>query len=243
MSLVHTNKNIWSVLANSKNVLEIRKTEWLIFWGAGGYKPTADTLAYYTASDNWVFKDIVGNRSVSYWGWANFDANSKSVSIPRGWYMHFINGTPTNWGTVSFWIRIDWDFNFILFSSDYDGNWYMFQVQDSWVSFDNLQWFNWTIGLSQRLQKNRWYNLVLTQDWSTTKLYIDWVYRGAVSANIIYYSFHNFWQYYAYRSYQFDWLASDIIFERYAWGDQKVRDVYNSQKPVYVKKMGGGYTW
>ena len=48
MSLVHTNKIIWSVLANSKNVLEISKTEWLIFGGAGGksYTPNPYTFVY-----------------------------------------------------------------------------------------------------------------------------------------------------------------------------------------------------
>ena len=227
-----------------------------------GWTPWANTLAYYPLKEDVL--DYSGNNRnwTNYWvtfsNWLWVFNGSSYVSL---WTWSWTN-IQTNM-TISAWFKWNWSWskdNMVVAKSQYYAPWtwysnYAFYVisiheEDRYLMawFYNQSDFNahplnfrttwwWSPTLWPVTQSNKWYHIVITNDWTTKKAYINWT-LVATETNTSTSSTQSvetrIWSAvrYNYDSY-FNWNISAVIFEDKTWSAQEVADYYNQTKSNY----------
>ena len=223
------------------------------------WQPWANTLAYYpleidTKDYSWNGRDGTNNW-VTFSNWLWVFNGSSYVSL---WTWSWTN-IQTNM-TISVWFKWNWSWskdNGIITKSQY----YM-QNQNRWyyaitiheehrylcwwyynwsdynihpMNYRNTGWWSpttWPVA-----QANKWYNVVITNDGTTKKAYVDGVLYATENissttstvsvdtriGSFVMYNYDSF----------FNWNISAVIFEDKTWTAQEISDYYNQTKWNY----------
>jgi len=214
------------------------------------YTPTSDTLAYYPL--NWNLKDYSWNWHNGTWstGTAKYNTLSSWLKVAEfSWWVSRVtttfSGTPK---TVSLWV-----YKSTSLSDPFVNTW-------KWIAWQNIEdnWTWWLFRLinssarpnkviyqngnydSYRVEKtesyyDKWINLVITNSWSTSLFYVNWVYVGSVSNNIS--TWGSLWigttPYDTSANNTLYWYVSDLILENIVWNSTKITNYYNQTKSNY----------
>lgn len=223
------------------------------------WQPWANTIAYYPletdandyswnnrhGTNNWVtFSDGVwvfnGSSYVSLWtwSWTNIQTNMTiNVWFKWNWGWSYDNAVI---GKLQYYMpnQSHWYYGITI----HEGDWYLCWWYYNWsdynyhpMNYRNTGWWSpttWPVA-----QANKWYNVVITNDGTTKKAYIDWVLYATETANstntttsidtrigsFVRYNYDSF----------FNWNISAVIFEDKTWTDQEISDHYNQTKWNY----------
>lgn len=247
-------KKITKLMLNGEEY-EIR--EYQAWW-----QPGANTIAYYPLSsdtndyswnnrnwtNNWVtFSDGVwvfdGSSYVELWSgsWTDIQSNM-TISAWFKW----------NWNSTSWWD------NFVIWKQEagmlyFDYWYYAICIKTNDNNTINAWFYNGSDfnthplnfrtsgGGSPTLwpvaQANVWYHLVLTNDWTTKKAYINWqlaATESAISVTSTKTISLRIWSATYYNSHtEFNWNISQVILEDKTWTATEVEDYYNQTKWNY----------
>ena len=233
-----------------------------IYIGEYGWKPWANTIAYYpletdTNDYSWNNRNWTNNW-VTFSDWLWVFNGSSYISLGTGSWTNI----QTNM-TISVWFRWNWSWskdNMVVAKSQYYAPWtwysnYAFYAisiheEDRYLMawFYNQSDFNahplnfrttwwWSPTLWPVSQSNKWYHVVITNDWTTKKAYIDWT-LVATETNTSTSSTQSVDTRigsavrYNYDSY-FNWNISKVIFEDKTWSADEVSEYYNNTKSNY----------
>lgn len=225
----------------------------------GGWQPWANTLAYYpletdtndyswngrNGTNNWVtFSNWLwvfnGSSYVSLWtwSWTNIQTNM-TISVWFKW-----NGSWSKDNTIisksQYYMPSysSWYYAITIHETDKYLGWGYYSWSDynmHPMNFRSTGWWSptiWPVVLA-----NRWYHVVITNDWTTKKAYIDGVLyateniSSTTSTASIDTRIGSFVKY-NYDSY-FNWNISNVILENKTRTDQEVADYYNQTKDIY----------
>ena len=225
----------------------------------GWWQPWANTIAYYpletdTNDYSWNGRDGTNNW-VTFSNWLWVFNGSSYVSL---WTWSWTN-IQTNM-TISVWFKWNWSWskdNIIIAKAKYympnHSSWYyiitIHEVDNylcwwyySWsdynihpMNFRDTSW--WSPTIWPTTQANKWYNVVITNDGTTKKAYVDGVLYATenISSTTSTVSIDTrIWsaEKYNYDSY-FNWNISAVIFEDKIRTAQEVLDYYNATKDNY----------
>lgn len=219
-------------------------------WTDTPYTPTSDTLAYYPL--NWNLKDYSWNWHNGTWstGTAKYNTLSNWLKVAEfSWWVSRItttfSGTPK---TVSLWVNKSTSLNdpfvntwkWIAWQNIADNwTWWLFRLINSSARPNKVIYQNGNFD-SYRVEKtesyyDKWINLVITNNWSTSLFYVNWVYVGSVSNNIS--AWGSLWigttPYDTSSNYTLYWYVSDVILESVVWDSTKITNYYNQTKANY----------
>ena len=208
-----------------------------------GWQPWANTLCYYPFDTDYSDQSWNGYNLTNRWAttiWTKWgvdcavfikDSNSwlYTTSVP-------FNTISTSM-TFNFWMYVD-QFNtgennvFWIWNANAGGCiilWYL-QPINIWH-----RWYN-DIATSTTSTLSTWQNMVVTQDSSWTKIYLDWnqigssSYYATLSGNQF-----NVWYFNGSSALnrKYIWWMSNLILESKTWTAQEVADYYNQTKSLY----------
>lgn len=234
----------FSAFALDQNNTIIDVQSWNIktdFW----WKPWTDTIAYYPFDSinqnndtswngknltiSWITYGTYAGVDCWYvqWLWYNDTLTSALSEITMNcWFnmqtksQHYCLLMGLKWGTLN----TDTDYFFYMWDFDWrPTNWFWLQANlwpdTSGNLFGLWNWVPWSTWT--------WYNGCITRDWSTVKIYLNWVLQNSGS-----------YTYQAIRKYLMIWwkandtkvYMSRIIFEKKWWDWQKILDYFNKTK-------------
>ena len=230
-----------------------------IYIGEYGWKPWANTLAYYpletdTKDYSWNGRDGTNNW-VTFSNWLWVFNGSSYVSL---WTWSWTN-IQTNM-TISVWFKWNWNWskdNAVLGKSEYyatstsncyyaitihEGERYLSWWYYCWSDY-NLHPMNfrntggWSPTIWPVAQANKWYNVVITNDGNTKKAYVDGVLYAtenvlSTTSTVSIDTRIGSFVRYNYDSF-FNWNISAVIFEDKARTAEQVANYYNQTKWNY----------
>ena len=209
-----------------------------------GWKPWANTLAYYPLTDD--FNDHKGSGTAAnltnswgsittvwwikcaYYNWSSYSVNTSLPSL-------------SNTRTISCWWRpastsgVMWIVVTWYTWSSYHIWWLQ---QSSWVIWGS-EWAttNQSVNSWFSVSINTWYNLVTTiENWTTAKIYVNWELKNTISRSnpIVTASWLAIWaKSWSTFSEKATWYVRDAIIEGVAWSTTNVSDYYNLTKWNY----------
>lgn len=224
-----------------------------------GWEPWENTLAYYpletdTKDYSWNSRDWTNNWvTFSDWVWV-FNGSSYVSLGTDSW----TNIQPNM--TINVWFKWNWSWskdNAVITKSQYyapstSACYYSITIHEedrylcwwyyNWsdynmhpLNFRTTSW--WSPTLWPVSQSNKWYNVVITNDWTTKKTYIDWALvatETSISTSTTQSIDTRIWSAvrYNYDSY-FNWNISAVIFEDKTRSAQEISDYYNLTKSNY----------
>ena len=214
-----------------------------------GWKPWVNTVAYFPLNtdllDHWpnqysmtnywsvtINTEQVVGKWVAYFNWSSMLISSSSNWLP----------TWTNPKTLSCWVKNWWSvtsgiycwFGYVMTSHN---NQSFLIWQNSWKIHFSTWW--WWYDFLSNVTPTIWqrYNLIVSYNWSTYTLYINWTANisGSLSANTSS-TYICIWANSDTRSWY--WLPekayiSEVIIENVAWSSQDIVDYYNKTKSKY----------
>ena len=212
----------------------------IYMWREAGWQPGANTVAYYKfdnnlndSSGNW-FNLSMGSGSMTYWTtswWATY------------WTFTWSNWTNTLTTTGSHWTTYTLSC-WLNTLSNYWWNYQNIMVELFYTNDIDIRLMNWRSKIScydtnltgSSISLNTWYNAVVTRNWSTLQLYINWVYQNSWTWNtsasfplrITLWSKDAPWANWAWQ-----WQRSEVIIEDKVRTAQEISDYYNLTKTDY----------
>jgi hypothetical protein len=219
---------------------------WATWWG-GWWQPWANTIAYYPFTSD--FSDASGNNrnltqrswtsTITTSGWVScvyvngskLTYNDNNTILPwtartANMRVKFVNQrNEWLWGIGTWWISY-WD---------YDAWGMKFQFQTSWLmisQWDGDHFVTW-------ISTNTWTNLVLTQEWASEKVYVNWTLASSFTVQSSWsgYSSPKCIAFGCKWAYPYDWNAntyfSECIFENKVRTADEILAYYNQTKSNY----------
>jgi hypothetical protein len=224
-----------------------------------GRNPWENTMAYYpletdTNDYSWNNRNWTNNW-VTFSNWVWVFNGSSYVSL---WTWSWTN-IQTNM-TISAWFKWDWSWsedNMIIAKLQNRAQWTNYTFYAITIHYEERRlaaWFynqsdfnvhplcfrtawGWSPTLWPVAQSNKWYHVVITNDWTTKKAYIDWT-LVATETNTSTSSTQSVDTRigsavrYNHDSY-FNWNISAVIFEDKTWSAQEVENYFNKTKSNY----------
>lgn len=222
-------------------------------WPDSGWKPWANTIAYYPLTTSTTTSDMSGNNrnltqvdNSTFWTylWVN------CVYVywnTQSWFHCLYNRNVNNqtlWNkfTVSFWgSRLNQNNNSIMCWMWWiNGSWNWYNIYWNSSTVENEVLNNWSINkitYSKTISVWEWYLYTAVYDNWNSKLYVDWVLWA--SWNYTVWTINVIWVWITFGtqttgySYQWNWYLSNYILENKARTAADVVNYYNSTKWNY----------
>ena len=204
-----------------------------VYGGEWKWKPWSNTLLYLPLNQN--ANDETGNYTITNSNvtfsdnYAVFNGSSAKLvstsNIALTWNPSFtfsmwIYHTRTNTDVIfGIWPRSAWKVVWIFLDSSKINIW---------------KYNSWDISTTATVATNTWINLIMTSDWTTTKIYSNWIL--IYNSNITYdiwswilmvwansFDNSNYWW----------WRISKFILENKTWSENEITKYYNSTKANY----------
>lgn len=219
------------------------------------WKPWENTLAYYpleidTKDYSWNSRDGTNSNVTFSNGIATFNGINSQVTISDASWQR-----PTSNFTILAWFRCAGANNYndsqeIVWkhqnrAASYSNFFYAISV---WADKKAVWWFAngsswsfypWTSNYS--IEYNTWYLWVITNDWTTKTLYINWEQQvqstgistttSTSSIPLIIWAAEYSWG--SAHHINFNWNISKVILENKTWTAQEISDYYNQTKSNY----------
>lgn len=184
------------------------------------------------------------NSTDSSWNGNNWTATNVSWVDGKFWQCASFNGSngyilANNWltsgnFTASAWIKINqvpaW-VSYVLITNGSWNNMQILTIRNDWGVAKLSQWYwigysnqlNWSITLNTWV----WYNIISLREWSTWRLYVNWVLDNSwtVTTNT-YTDQFSIWAQKVYNQGQFNWLIDEVIIENRAWTATEIQKYY-----------------
>ena len=209
-----------------------------------GWEPNANTVAYYPLTSD--FSDASWNSRNLTNSWATITTQWWRAC----WYWNGSSYAEYSWywltntaRTINVWCYCTQASNtqWVVHISTYSviaPSWSL------WVKFNlwntNVWPWDWTNASAESVTANVtawWHNIIVTQSWNTTKLYIDWSLIWTISNYPSEANTPNWWslwsKYYSAHSEKLTWYLSAVILENKVRTAQEISDYYNLTKSTY----------
>lgn len=210
-----------------------------------GWTPWVNTVAYYPLDSNTQLSDLSGNnRDLTSFGstitfWIQNWVDCAYFNDSKANYTE-ANMLPSTWRTVSFWINYS-NFNANTWNGgiwawgtsygDYDAWWIKWWCGGAVFIGDGSSNSNLTLQASQR------YHILLTQAWTSFKIYLNWTLQTDRTAITWSWSDWNalaLWCKWAFpRDWAWQYYYSNVIFEDKVRTAQEISDYFNQTKWDY----------
>ena len=208
-----------------------------------GWQPWANTVAYYTLDTD--FNDYSWNNRSLTNSWATITTVSwvncayydgSSYSQLDGYSLDNSHRTINLWVKCTWW-GYQWLVHIAPYSWDSGGS--------LWIKFNNWNtnvWpWDWANASAESVTANvsawNWHNIVVTQETSTTKLYVDWSLIWTISDYPSQSQVPWWWalwsKYFSLHSEKLTWYLSKVILENKVRTAQEISDYYNQTKWDY----------
>ena len=176
----------------TENEMDQLYQQWLRKYWPTAQLPTFTTslspTAFYPL--NWDANDYVGSNNGTWnwtewyspvwgWEWATFDWSTDYISHWNTWiptwnssftYNIWVNTDTITWYHSPFWVSSTTAWKWVLISTDWGNNdWTLLAWIWYWTQFNSV----WAISVWE------WSMLTLTHNWTTCKLYINWVFDSS----------------------------------------------------------------
>lgn len=162
-----------------------------------------------SATWNWSSSRITFTRT---WAWSN---NTYAVWFKRNWNWTWENQLAMFWWTS--WTK-----------------WTAIRCQTTTLQYLNSNYSAWqTI---QTISNWIWYHLVITQDWSWSKAYINWslIVSNSDTSTLWWTQLSAFLSNWNAAQDYFNWVIDEVIIEARTWTAEEVKKQYTAQRWLYI---------
>ena len=219
-----------------------------------GWKPNANTIAYYPLTSTSTVNDLSWNSNnltnswATFWEYHGIDCSRLYWNFSDSWPIAYMYGNITwlptwaNARTYSFWCYNENSWNTTYVET------YLFQWQAStnkmvlcassnefvWYYWISQYWSSWKMWDTPIIRWQR-ANHIITYDWSKFEWYVNWTSRWTWTYTIntwsnklsIWWASENWW------FNAFNWCFSEFIVENKARSADEITNYYNSTKSNY----------
>lgn len=201
------------------------------------YTPWSNTVVYYPLTSTSTVNDsswnwhTLNNYNVTFWELQWVDCWKWSATSSAQ-YLAVNTISATNY-TINYWIIVPdvW--------TSYQTHYYMWGYWYVWCrqKNDNLYFYasSWSATTISWVTTDKWHNIVVTKNWSSWVIYIDWVQKATMTANVWINTsgtWFNIWWWQRWHIYLWWWMSNFII-ENKARTQEEVTSYFNSTKWNY----------
>lgn len=201
------------------------------------FTPWSNTVAYYPLTSSTTVNDsswnwhTLTNYNVTFWELQWVDCWTWSATSSAQ-YLSVNNISATDY-TINYWIIVPdvW--------TSYQTHYYMWSYWYVWCrqKNNNLYFYasSWSATTISWVTTDKWHNIVVTKNWSSWVIYIDWVQKATMTANVwidTSGTWFDIWWWQRWHIYLWWWMSNFII-ENKARTQEEITSYFNSTKWDY----------
>jgi hypothetical protein len=223
------------------------KLNWIYVWNQkvrpSGWKPWANTIAYYPLTSETTVNDMSGNNHNLTNSWASFWTYWNVSCVSLNWSSNYLLGNIWDISlyshTINIWVYVKWEWMINMYGQwDPNHKWWAEVIQYHQSKFRYSYWYD-DLDSTNTYSINGWHNVCAQWDRTSNKqiIYVDWVAQWDRTPTYTHtiWNTQNFtlWKNSVYSEAYFNWYISEYIIENKIWTAQEIVNYYNNTKANY----------